>query len=103
MLSPLENELLGLFAKELRAAFTGRLVEARLFGSRARGEGHEDSDLDVCVRIRGLVGEDRRRVQDLAANLSLDADLVLSPVVVDEVSWPSNRLRATIEREGYAL
>jgi predicted nucleotidyltransferase len=39
------------FTTRLRAAFPGRVAGVVLFGSRARGEGRLDSDLDVLVRI----------------------------------------------------
>ncbi len=45
---------LGLLAERLRARFGERLRELRVFGSYARGEANEDSDLDVLVLVDGL-------------------------------------------------
>ncbi len=42
------------YAVRLRAVFGDRLAEVRLFGSFARGEANEDSDVDVLVLIDGL-------------------------------------------------
>jgi len=42
------------YAERLRARFGDRLVEVRLFGSFARGQAHEDSDVDVLVLVQGL-------------------------------------------------
>jgi len=42
------------YAARLRAIFGDRLRELRLFGSYARGEADEDSDIDVLVLIDGL-------------------------------------------------
>ncbi len=45
---------LGEYAARLRAVFGDRLAEVRLFGSFARGEANEDSDVDVLVLVDGL-------------------------------------------------
>lgn len=42
------------YAARLRHIFGERLREIRLFGSYARGEANEDSDVDVLVLVDGL-------------------------------------------------
>lgn len=42
------------FTSGLSERFGARVSELCLFGSRARGEGHEESDLDVLVAIDEL-------------------------------------------------
>jgi predicted nucleotidyltransferase len=42
------------FRTEVEAAFPGRLRDAVLFGSQARGDAHEDSDWDVALFIDGF-------------------------------------------------
>ena len=42
------------YEARLRTLFGERLREVRLFGSYARGEAHEDSDVDVLVLIDEL-------------------------------------------------
>lgn len=51
-LSPQELLTLKELAEQLRRLFGDRLAELSLFGSRARGEGRDDSDLDVLVKVR---------------------------------------------------
>lgn len=49
------------FAEELRRRFGDAVRDVRLFGSFARGEAHEDSDVDVAVvleRARTYVESD---------------------------------------------
>ena len=48
-----------------------------LFGSHARGEAHEDSDVDVLVVVDGLTESERR----LAIDLAIDAD------AADRAAW----------------
>jgi predicted nucleotidyltransferase len=103
-LSPLETQALDAFARGLRARFGGRLRELVLFGSRARGEGRDDSDLDLLVVIQGMSRGDRRAAQDLAADVGLEHHLVLSPFVADlDAFLPDLPLARAIRRDGVPL
>lgn len=82
MLSAAEAQLLDAFKRGLLAAFGDRLRGLSLFGSRARGEGRSDSDLDVLVDVRDVTRQERGAVLDLAADLSVEHGLVLSPLVL---------------------
>lgn len=50
-LSRLENTVLKQFRKDLEQALEGKLVELKLFGSKARGDDRGDSDVDVLVVV----------------------------------------------------
>ena len=52
-LSPREREVVAEFARRSRDHFGPRLVRVLLYGSRARGDVDEDSDIDVLVVLRG--------------------------------------------------
>jgi predicted nucleotidyltransferase len=58
-----------------------RLRELALFGSRARGEGHEHSDLDVLV-VDDLTGSEARSVAQGCGDLLTAYDVLVSPFVV---------------------
>lgn len=83
MLSPAEVATLAALKAALEARFGARLRELVLFGSRARGGGRDDSDLDVLVGVDGLTRDERGAILDLAADLSVEHDRVLSPLVLD--------------------
>lgn len=103
-LSAAETTLLDIFGARVRARFGRRLVGLVLFGSRARGEGEVESDLDVLVLIEGMTRDDRRAVVDLGADLSLDHAFVVSPLVADAGTWRGDLpLAAAISREGVPL
>jgi hypothetical protein len=55
--------------------------------------------------VRALVGlQDRRAVQDLGADLSVETDLVLSPLVADAAAWRTDLpLGRAIAAEGIPL
>lgn len=103
-LSPQEQLALDDLARKVRGHFGGRLAELRLFGSRARGEGRGDSDLDVFVSVDGLTREERRYVQDLGFDVGLAWGLVVSPLLADANTWRLDLpLGQAIEGEGVPL
>ena len=98
------------FRVSLDERFGPRVREVRLFGSYARGEANEDSDVDVFVSIDGLTGAERSDVLDLAyyADLAGEEDVLLSPLAhsteqADDLRRRERRLLRDIDREGVPL
>ncbi|HEX7670731.1 MAG TPA: nucleotidyltransferase domain-containing protein [Polyangiaceae bacterium] len=98
------------FRTALGERFGERLREVRLFGSQARGEANEDSDVDVFVSVDGLTGAERSEILTLAyhADLAGEEDVLLSPLAysteqADELRRRERRLLRDIDREGVAL
>lgn len=102
-LSVLEAAALAAFSSRAREALGHRLVRVVLFGSRARGEGRDDSDLDLLTEVQGFERADRRLLVDLACDVGLEHHLVLSPMVVEAGSLRATPLGAQIEADGVAL
>lgn len=75
-----------------------------LYGSYARGEADEGSDVDLLLLLDGPVevGEEIRRCSGLVARLSLEADLVLSllPVSIEEYRTSSDPYLTNARAEG---
>jgi predicted nucleotidyltransferase len=108
LVSPLLARALADFASRLRGRYGDAIVDLRLFGSVARGESHEGSDVDVAVVLSRLDWETRRAVIDLATDVGLECGLAISPTVFARETW--NRFREEerplvmdIEREGIVL
>lgn len=88
------------------------VLEARLYGSRARGDYQPDSDVDVAVILGGAK---RRRVDvalemvDLAQDILLDTGIYISPFPVWKSEWDNPELMfnpwliRNIKVEGIAL
>ena len=76
--------------RALRELYGNRLRAAVLFGSRARGDHEEDSDLDVAVFVRDYRYEDRAAVVHVASEF-----LGEEPVYLQAMAFEAERYDAT--------
>jgi predicted nucleotidyltransferase len=107
---PAVAEALARYKGALVERFGERLRELILFGSYARGEAHEDSDVDVMVAVEGLTEAERGEVIDLAyfQGLAVDDTTLLSPLPYSteqaaRMRAGGRRLFSDIDREGIPL
>jgi predicted nucleotidyltransferase len=96
------------FAQQLRERFGDEVLLVRVFGSYARGEAHADSDVDLFVVLEQFDYKRWAEVINLATDIGLPRDLLLSPTVFDRARWDLWRsheraLIADVEREGVAV
>lgn len=107
-------EALDRFAGAVRERFGDRVREIVLFGSHARGEATEDSDVDVLVAIDDLSHEERLEVLDVAYAAdsftagAADELVGLSPLAYSTAQATrlrsgGRRLLRDIDREGVRL
>ena len=78
-----EKEIIDSYHRALKDHFSKVLNEIILFGSRARGEGHPDSDLDLLVILNTHDPRLKREVLDLAweTMLTHDFKVFIAPIV----------------------
>lgn len=108
---PAVTAALGRFRTALSRRFAQRLRELVLFGSWARGEAHEDSDVDVLVVVDELTESERGEVMDLAYDADAadrDAWVGISPLPYSTVQAADLRSRERllfreIARDGVAV
>ena len=93
-------------ARALRAHLpVGQIV---LFGSKARGEDHPESDIDLLVLTdRALSREEQRLIRDLLSPLQLEHRVFFSTLAIPAADWYEGvyqvlPLRAEVERDGVA-
>jgi predicted nucleotidyltransferase len=81
--SPAVSDAVARFARAVRARFGERVTDLALFGSHARGDATEESDVDVLVAIDELSHEERLEVLRIAYEIDRSADdwVGLSPLV----------------------
>jgi predicted nucleotidyltransferase len=109
VVNPSIESALRRFSIAVRERFAARVRTLCLFGSYARGEAHEESDVDVLVVIDDLTDDERREVLDLAYSVDASAEWVgLAPLVfptalADDMRKRERRLMLDIAREGIAL
>lgn len=70
-MKPTDDPVLSRFRKALGEMYGARLARVVLFGSRARGDAHPDSDYDVAVFLRDMDdrGPELHRLADLSTNI----------------------------------
>jgi len=96
------------YAERLRARFGERLIEVRLFGSFARGEAHEDSDVDVLVLVQGLtdleIGLAAGDVAPVIAKTGLPlAPLPMASEKLAEMRRQNRALALALDSEGISV
>lgn len=101
------NDVLRYLDGGLRKLYGRRYRGLVLYGSHARGEANEDSDVDLLLLLDGTVevGKEIRRSSPLVSSLSLEAGIVLSPVPVsvEDYRASSDPYLTNARREGALL
>jgi len=100
VLNRLKVELGDLLRQDLQ-----RLV---LFGSRARGDADEDSDLDVAIVVDRLTRQRKRQILDVVTDLELRflapvSTFILSSEEFERLRSRERRIVRDIEQEGIAI
>lgn len=96
------------FIHRLSEQFAGNYVRAALFGSKARGESHPESDLDVAVILRRADSAIKMEIFDIAAEELLRYEVDISPLVFaadryEQMKSDGFSIIGEIERDQVAL
>ena len=107
-LTAAERAAVRAFSGWLRGHFGERISELSLFGSRARGEGHAESDVDLLVAIDDLTSAARREIACESGEAMTQWAVLLSPFALSTERLASLRSRERliareIDRDGIAL
>lgn len=96
--------------KNLREALLKKypIIDFRLFGSKARGEGREDSDLDVMIEIPSYDRATVSDIDDMIYWINLDYDVFISALIfgkdeLEEGPMSEAPIYKVIQREGVPL
>jgi predicted nucleotidyltransferase len=110
-LTPNERAALAALVDRLRQRYGDDLLRVVLFGSKARGDFDDESDLDVLIVVRipdADYWQHRREIVNLTADLMLEYSPVISPLINDEATYAQLRqwdtlLNRNIEQDGVEL
>ncbi|MEW6202820.1 MAG: nucleotidyltransferase domain-containing protein [bacterium] len=87
-----QTELFQLIKERLRAIFGDRLKGLILYGSEARGDARQDSDIDMLALLEGPVSDwnDISRIVDATYALQLEYGRLLNILPVDTNDYQKN-------------
>ena len=101
------NLILDAFVAECAAEFSNKLSDVRLFGSYARGDHSDESDIDVMVILDMSDDETRKclsRVCRIASDLDLKYNVLISPILRSKSKYDSRKnmygFCRNVERDG---
>jgi predicted nucleotidyltransferase len=98
------REILKEFRKEIKKIYNNKLKSIILYGSWARGDATEDSDIDVLVVLKGKVipGNEIDRMIDVITEINLKYKVLISvyPVSEKDYSTINSPLLMNVRREG---
>lgn len=104
------NDMIAHLSEKLQAIFPQDRMEVILFGSYARNEADDESDIDVMYLVdssRKTIAEKHWQVGEAAAETLLDYGIVISPIVENRDFYLENvgllPLFKNIQREGVRL
>ncbi len=107
-LHPEEREWLDQFRETLAARFAGVVVNMVLYGSKARGDARQDSDIDVLLVVGNAAAHLKRPLRHLAHDLAATSYALPSIVAYTEAEWArlgrlDSPFRAAVERDGVSV
>lgn len=79
------NDIIQKLMQIYRSVYGGDLVQVILYGSYARGDYNNDSDVDIVAIVRGereTLQEQLKQVWDVSCELELEYNTILSPTVI---------------------
>ena len=101
------TKLLEELKKGLTRIYGEQLDAVYLYGSYARGDNKDGSDLDVLVVLNDFQRRalEIRRVSELIGMLSLDSEITVSPFFMRENEWENNKypMILNVKKEGVLI
>jgi len=99
-----EERWLVAYRRELRKHFPGLVDELLIYGSKARGDGTPESDLDVLLVVRDEAADQKRPMRDIGYLLAADGRAVPSIMAYTNSEWErlkrsGSRFREAVERD----
>lgn len=95
------------FIEDIREIYGEELDGIILYGSRARGDADEESDIDLLVVLKNFddFWEEFRKITDLSSEVSYTYDVVLSAIPVKRKDYESQMspLMLNVRKEGITI
>lgn len=78
-----------------RLSYAVNLIDFRVFGSRARGDAAEFSDMDVFIEVEHLSKQLKAEIRDIAWEVGMENSLYISPVIFTRSEIEDSPLRSS--------
>ena len=107
-LSADEQTWLDEYRQALNERHAGVVVRMVIYGSKARGNAHADSDLDVLIIVRNDSGALKRTLRDIGYDLAATSWAVPSIIAFTQEEWQHRKERGfpfqrAVERDAVAV
>lgn len=92
----------------LKKKYQDRILQVVLFGSVARGESDEESDIDILVVLKNGNNRLRDEISMACFEMTLNSNVILSPIVMNKNTFDWHKrykdpLYNSIKRDGVDL
>jgi uncharacterized protein len=105
--SPKLTALLQELQQALQSFYGNRLINLILFGSHARQDATDDSDIDILIILQDPIspGDEILRISAIKTDLNLKYDALISVIPVSEVDYQarSTPFLRNVHREGILI
>lgn len=96
------------FCSEIKRKLRTSVLDVRVFGSVARGSATPESDIDVLVLLEVSAPEIRDKIAEIALDINLKYDVVISPVIISKEHYSNSLFQETafyrnLEQEGVSI
>ena len=107
-LEPAEQVWLDEYRHALRTRHPGVVARLVIYGSKARGDAHADSDVDVLLVVRDDAGHLKVPLREIGYDLAAEGNAVPSIFAYTQQEWDDLKRRGfpfqcTVEREGVSV
>ena len=107
-LHPDERIWLDAYRRAIAEGHPGTVLRMIVYGSKARGDAHEDSDLDVLLIIRNEAGDLKRTLRRIGYDLSAASYAVPSILAYTQDEWDrygnlGSAFHEAVERDAVAV
>ncbi|HYA11479.1 MAG TPA: nucleotidyltransferase domain-containing protein [Thermodesulfovibrionales bacterium] len=103
-----EHKALTELKEGIKGLLGERMIKMVIYGSRARGDYEEESDIDIAIIVQGLTRELKGQIFNIVADIELKYLMPFSTLVLSEEQFESlrkreRRIAIDIEREGVPI
>ena len=107
-LSADEQAWLDTYRQALKEQYPGIVERMVIYGSKARGDDHPDSDLDMLLIVKNDAGHLKRLLRRIGYELAATSDAVPSILAYTQDEWESRResgapFQQAVERDAVSI